>query len=105
MKIIINDLEFNVCNANTFFKKLIGLMGKKEIKNGIFLNNAGSIHTFFMKSNIDIIMIDKKNRVVYYQKNVSKNKIIVKKKAKHTIELPSNSLSNIHIGDKLIIQD
>ena len=56
-----------------------------------------------MKDDIDIIMINKKNMVVYYERNVKKNQIIIKKKAYHTIELPSNSLSNININDKLTI--
>ena len=103
MKIIINKEEFIVDIANTFKKRLLGLMGKKNITKGIFFPKTSSIHTFFMKEDIDIIMIDKNNKVIYYKKNLSKNKIIIKKKAYHTIELPSNSLNNINIGDKLII--
>lgn len=103
MKIIINDQEFNIGVANTFKKRLFGLMGKKNIKTGLFFPKTRSIHTFFMKEAIDIIMIDKDNTIIYYQKNLPKNKIIIKKKAYHTIELPANSLSNIKIHDKLVI--
>lgn len=103
MKIIVNKQEFNVDIANTFFKKFLGLMGKKNISKGIFFPKTNSIHTFFMRDEIDVIMIDKKNTVVYYQKNVKRNKIIIKKEAYHTIELPKNSLNNININDKLII--
>ena len=103
MKILIDKEEFNVFVANTFFKRLCGLMGKKNIKNGLFFPKTRSIHTFFMKESIDIIMIDKEYNIIYYQKNVPKNKIIIKKKAYHTIELPNNSLKNINIHDKLII--
>ena len=103
MKIVINKLEFNVDEANSFKKKLFGLMGKKNIKVGMFFPKTRSIHTFFMKEDIDIIMIDKNNKVVYFEKNLGKNKIRIKKKAYHTIELPSNSLNNININDRLII--
>ena len=103
MKIIINKEEFNVDVANTFKKRLFGLMGKKNIKKGLFFPKTRSIHTFFMKEAIDIIMIDKDNNVIYYQKNMPKNKILIKKKAYHTIELPNNSLNNININDKLTI--
>ena len=95
MKIIINQEEFNVDKADTFKKRLFGLMGKRNIKKGMFFPKTRSIHTFFMKEAIDVIMIDKDNKVVYYQKSVSKNKIIIKKKAYHTIELPNNSLKVI----------
>ena len=103
MKIIINNDEFNVDKADSFKKRLFGLMGKRNIKTGLFFPKTRSIHTFFMKEAIDVIMIDKSNTVVYYQTNVPKNKIIIKKKAYHTIELPSNSLKDININDKLTI--
>ena len=103
MEIIINNQKFNIDVAKSFKKRLFGLMGKKNINKGIFFPKTRSIHTFFMKKEIDVIMVDKEYNVVYYQKNVKKNKIIIKKKAYHTIELPSNSLNNININDKLTI--
>ena len=99
MKIIINKQTFEVINANSFWHKLIGLMNKYPINKGMFFPKTKSIHTFFMKDMIDVIMIDKNNKVIYYQANVLKNKIIIKKKALHTIELPKNSISKIKIGD------
>ena len=103
MKIIINKQEFNVDKADTFKKRLFGLMGKKNIKRGIFFPKTKSIHTFFMKEAIDIIMIDRNNKVIYYKKSFPKWKILIKKEAYHTIELPNNSISNININDKLTI--
>ena len=102
MKVIINNQEFNLIVADNFIKKFIGLMGKKNIINGMFFPKTRSIHTFFMKENIDIIMINKENKVIYFEKNVPKNKIIIKKEAYSTIELPYNSLNNIANGDELI---
>ena len=103
MEILINKQKFNVDYANTFRKRLLGLMGKKDIKKGIFFPKTRSIHTFFMKEDIDIIMIDKNNSVIYYKNNLKRNKIIIKKKAYHTIELPHNSINNLKLGDKIII--
>lgn len=103
MKIVINNDKFNIELANTFRKRLFGLMGKKNIKTGLFFPKTGSIHTFFMKEDIDVIMIDKENKVVYFKKNLKKNRILIKKKAHHTIELPHNSLNKININDKLTI--
>lgn len=103
MKIIINNQEFNVDKANSFKKKLFGLMGKKIIDKGMFFPKTRSIHTFFMKTNIDIIMIDKSNHIVYLKKELGKNKIVIKKKAYHTIELPANSINNIKLGDQILI--
>ena len=103
MEILINDQKFNLDIANTFTKRLIGLMGKRNINKGIFFPKTRSIHTFFMKDYIDIIMINKNYKIVYFKKNLKKNKIIIKKEAYHTIELPKDSINNIKIGDKLTI--
>ncbi len=103
MKIIVNQEEFNVDVADNFKKKLFGLMGKKNIKKGLFFPKTRSIHTFFMKDNIDVIMIDKNNYVVYYEKNIKKNRIIIKKKAYHTIELPACSIDDLKLGDEIFI--
>ena len=104
MKIIINEQVFNLNEANTFFKRFMGLMWKKNIQTGLFFPRTNSIHTFFMKDQIDIIMINKKNEVVFYQKNLGKNKVIIKRKAYHTIELPKGSLKNINLGNHIIIK-
>ena len=93
MKIIINNKEYEVIKANTFTKKFIGLMGKKNITIGMYFPKTKSIHTFFMKDNIDVIMINKKNKIIYYQTNVKRNKIIIKKEAHDTIELPKNTIN------------
>ena len=103
MEILINNKKFNLDVANSFTKRLFGLMGKKEINNGIFFPKTRSIHTFFMRDNIDIIMINKDNIVVYFKKNLKKNKIVIKKEAYHTIELPKDSINNLNIGDKLTV--
>lgn len=101
MKILINGKEFNVDIANTFKKKLKGLMGKRIINTGMLFTKTGSIHTFFMHANIDVIMLDKSKKIIYFKNNVRKNKIIIKRKAYYTIELPSNSIQNVIIGDKI----
>ena len=89
MKVIINSKEINLIDANTFFKRLKGLMFKKNI-NYCLRIKTNSIHTFFMKENIDIVMTDKNNNVLYIINNLSKNKIIIKPKVYYTYEFPSN---------------
>ena len=105
MEIIINNELFNLDIANTFKKRLLGLMGKKRITKGMFFPHTKSIHTFFMKDNIDVIMINENNLIVYYEKNLAKNKVIIKKEAYHTIELPKNTLKEIKINDKVTIKN
>ena len=104
MHIIIDDKKIKIYIANTFLKRLIGLLGEKEITYGMLFPHTNSIHTFFMKANIDVLALDENNEVILKWENVPKNRIIsVKNSAKKTsiLELPSNTSNNIKISDKL----
>ena len=89
--------------ADTFFKKLKGLMFAKDI-NYILKIKTNGIHTFFMKMNIDVYLTDKDNKVLYIYKNVKPNRIILpKKNVKYTYETKVDYIKNVKIGDKLVI--
>jgi len=93
MKLIVNKEEFNLIIAKTFLKKLKGLMFKKEILENLVFIRCSSIHTFFMKKDIDIIFFDKNKNFLKLYKNVKKNRIIVCKKAYYTVEIKSNYIN------------
>lgn len=106
MKIEINKKKINVKVCKHFFSKAIGLMGKKNIKNGILLIRCNSIHTFFMRSKIDILMTDKNFKVLYIYKSFKKNKIIwPKKNVYYTFELPEKTIKNIKRNEYLKTED
>lgn len=52
--------------ADTVLKRIKGLLGKKGLKSGeaIILEPCNSIHTFFMRFTIDIVFVDKQNKVI-----------------------------------------
>ena len=103
MKLIYGNKNIDIIDCNTFFSRLIGFMFKKNINNALLFNKCNSIHTFFMKENIDVIMCDKNNTIIYYYNNLKKNKIILpKKKVYKTIELPVNYFE-IKINTKIRI--
>lgn len=60
--------------ANTFLKRFKGLMGKKDFDDClVFTDLVGStIHTFFMKFEIDVYFIDE-NKIIF-------DKVILKKR-------------------------
>ncbi len=86
MKLLLKNKEINLKDCNNFKDKLIGFMFKKNIDCALRFK-CKSIHTFFMKQNIDIIITDKNNKVLYIYTNFHKNKIIIKKKAYYFYEL------------------
>jgi hypothetical protein len=104
MYILINSKKIDIIKANTFFKRLTGLMGKKNISYGMLFPHTNSIHTFFMKDAIDVIGLNEKNEMILKVENVPKNKIIsVHNSIKKTsiLELPKNTSKSLNIGDTL----
>ena len=103
MKLIYNNKDINIIECKSFLSRLKGFMFKRNICNALLFNNCNSIHTFFMKSNIDVIMCDKDNNILYYYNNLERNKIILPKKNVYkTIELPVNYFK-IKINSKIRI--
>lgn len=87
--------------ANNFKDKLIGLMGQTNIDYGLLITNCKSIHTYFMKESIDVLLLDKDNRILMINRNIKPNKILIFKSKKRTniLELPNNSSLNLNIND------
>lgn len=99
MYLILKDnKKLEIKEYKNFFKKLQGLMFKKEKINYIVrLNNCNSIHTFFMKQNIDVIITDKKNNILYKRKNITKNKVIFPiKNGYYVYEMPEGTIDKIN---------
>ena len=106
MYLIYKNNKLKIYEYKTFFKKLFGLMNKKNISHGIRINNCNSIHTFFMKEEIDVVMNDCNFLVLYKKENMKKNRILLpKKKVYYTFELPKGKAKNIKINTKLKIED
>lgn len=104
MKLNINNKTINIIIASDFKTRLIGLMGKTNIDYGIYFPYCNSIHTFFMKENIDCIGLNEFNEVIFLKTNLSKNKIVkINRNIKKTsiLELPKNTCYSLNIGDKL----
>ena len=103
----IKSKKITIKEAKNIFQRFMGLMGKKEINIAIIFRKCNSVHTFFMKSPIDIIAINEENEINFKAKNIPKNKIIkVKNPIKKTsiIELPPNTSKSLKIGEKLTFE-
>jgi len=96
----------NVFIANNFISRLVGLMGKKQVKNntGLLISPCNSVHTFFMKFNLDIIFIDKNNIILKIYRNMSPWKISkIHIKSIFCIEGNSGCFKLLNTGDKIKI--
>lgn len=92
-------IEIQLCNS--FKDRLLGFMfQKKKITYGKCFPKCNSVHTFFMKQNLDIILCDKDNIIKFIFLNVPKNKIIgPKKEVKYIYELPLDTGKHFKINE------
>ena len=58
---------------NTFSKRLIGLMGRKQIQENTayWIYPCPSIHTFFMLADIDVVFLDQDMKVIKTVKDMT----------------------------------
>ncbi len=93
--------------AKSFKDKLLGLMYQKNIDYGLLITNCKSIHTFFMLENIDVLLLDKNNRILMINRNVKPNKVLIfnNKNKTNILELPSNSSINLKVNDIIDINN
>ncbi|MCR5025919.1 MAG: DUF192 domain-containing protein [Methanobrevibacter sp.] len=88
--------------ADTFFKRLMGLMFKKDIDYGLLLilKYGSSIHTCFMHFTIDAYFLDE-NKVIVEKITLKPWKFYkASKKVKYILEVKENTL-NLKKGEKI----
>lgn len=89
MKLILKNKEIILKDCIKFRDKLLGFMFKRNINYALRFK-CKSIHTFFMKENIDIIITDKNNKVISIHNNFKQNRILINLKSYYIYELPKN---------------
>ena len=76
-------------------------MLKNDINYSLLFRRCSSIHTFFMFQNIDVILCNEDNVILYYYKSLKPNKVILPKRGVTRVyELPV-VFFDIKIGDRL----
>ena len=79
-------------------------MLQSNIKTFLYFNHCNSIHTFFMKEHIDVLLCDNDNTILYYYSNLSPNKIILPKKGVSKVyEIPVGYF-DIKINEKVVLK-
>jgi uncharacterized protein len=92
--------------AKSFFSRLKGLLGRKELhkQEGLWIEPCNSIHTFFMRFPIDVAFVDSELVICELYSNLAPMRMTLpKRKAKSVFELPTGTLSRTQteIGDRL----
>ncbi len=103
-QIVVEDL----IQANNPVSRFFGLMGKKFFPNecGMLFYPCQSIHTFFMRFDIDVILLNKKMEVVKIFQSMKPFRMTkFYFNAYYAVETKSNLLSQkVNIGDILEVK-
>ncbi len=101
-------LAKNVKLADSFYDRLMGVMFIKEMKgmDALLLSPSNSIHNFFVRFAIDVVFIDKKNRVVKIIREFKPWRMTrIYFTAVKVLELPAGKLiDDIDVGDELEVR-
>lgn len=104
MKIQIGEQNLEMKPCTTFSSRLLGMMFlKSPLPYGFYFPNCSSLHTFFMRQNIDIIMVNENQQIIAYYFNIKPWKIISNRKAKGCYEFSTGILHEVIVGQSIIV--
>ena len=106
------EVTLNVRRCDTFFTRLVGLMGCKELEEngGILLVQKkesrldSAIHMLFMNSDITVLWLDKD--MVIVDKRLARKWHLVyipRKPSKFVLEIHKDVFNHFDIGDRLVM--
>ena len=96
-------IVIKVIYAKSYWEKSKGLLGTFKAY-PLLLKTRWGIHTFGMKYSIDVVILDKTNRIVKLKPSLQPNHIFLwNPKYDNVLELPSNFIqkNKLKIGEKI----
>ncbi len=92
--------------ANHFWSRFLGLMGRRSLPDGagLIIKPSNAIHCFFMRFPIDVVYVDKQNRVVDIDHAMKPWRVGRPRRSAHyVIELPAGqaAAAQTEPGDQL----
>jgi uncharacterized membrane protein (UPF0127 family) len=93
--------------ANNMWTRFWGLMGRRELApgGGLVLKPGGGIHMMFMAMALDVIHVDKRDRVTHVLRGIKPwrfGPLFVG--GKLAIEVPVGAAANVNVGDVVEIE-
>ncbi len=100
------ELAAHVTVACNILKRMKGLLGRSEfnVGEGIWLRPCNSIHTFFMRFPIDVVLLDRKNQVIALKRGLSPYRLTpIYLQAASVLELPEGVIyaTSTRVGDEI----
>ncbi len=93
--------------ATSHWSRFMGLMGRRELPSGggLVLQPGGGIHMMFMRIPLDVIHVDKRDRVTHVLRGIKPwrfGPLFVG--GKRAIELPMGAAAGVQVGDQVDIE-
>jgi uncharacterized membrane protein (UPF0127 family) len=103
------ELATNAWQARGFLTRLVGLLGRSSLQPGeaLVLKPCNSVHTAFMRFPIDVVYVDRAERVVKVAPELKPFRVSAAlRTSASVIELPSGTLDRTATapGDQLTIE-
>ena len=103
------ELASNARAANTFWSRLVGLLGRKSLEPGeaLLIEPCSSVHTAFMRFTIDVVYLDKERRVIKMVPRMVPFRASALWRGGHSVvELPAGRIedTSTSVGDQLAFE-
>jgi uncharacterized membrane protein (UPF0127 family) len=93
--------------ADNYWTRFVGLMGRRDLpaEGGLVLKPGGGIHMWFMRMPLDVIHVDKHDRVTHVLRGIKPwrfGPLFVG--GKFAIELAVGTAEDTHVGDQIEVE-
>ena len=91
--------------ANSARRRMKGLLGRRALSQdeGLWLEPASSVHTWFMRFPIDVVFLDRDKRVLRIVESMPPWRMAAKRRSRSVLELAAGSAARagLKVGDVL----
>ncbi|MDE1182023.1 DUF192 domain-containing protein [Paraburkholderia sp.] len=102
------DTGIKVSITETARERMRGLLGRDRLlsSEALLLRPCRSIHTFGMRFAIDVIFLDRHNRIVAIHHDISKRRMLLSLRATQTLEMTAGSARQLRmvVGEQLVLE-
>jgi uncharacterized membrane protein (UPF0127 family) len=82
-----------------------GLMGQRRLSEGeaLLIDPCNSVHTFFMRFPIDVLFLDRDDRVLKMSTEIRPFRVAIGRGARRVLELATGraKLAGVRVGDRI----
>lgn len=103
-----HETGISVSITETARERMRGLLGRDHLPSGeaLLLDRCGSVHTFGMRFAIDVVFLDRRQRVVAVHHDVPRRRMLFDLRATRTLEMPASGARQhgLAVGDSLVFE-